>query len=64
MQSPPYIDPQTGKTYDTSNPTTKGWLTKQSVWLKVKLKRIYLNYIILIIFNKYSLYPINSIYVY
>jgi hypothetical protein len=34
MQRPPYVDPATGQTYDTSNPTTEGWLTKQSMWLK------------------------------
>lgn len=34
MQRPPYVDPTTGQRYDTSNPTTEGWLTKQSAWLK------------------------------
>ena len=29
-----YTDPNTGKTYDTSNPDFSGWLFKQSVWLK------------------------------
>lgn len=34
MQRPPYLDPATGIRYDTSNPTSEGWLTKQSEWLK------------------------------
>ncbi len=32
--SRPYTDPNTGKTFDTSNPDFSGWLSKQSVWLK------------------------------
>ena len=32
---PPYIDPTTNIIYDVDNPEYEGWLTKQSVWLKV-----------------------------
>ena len=34
MQRPPYLDPSTGITHDTSHPSSEGWLTKQSEWLK------------------------------
>lgn len=34
MQRPPYVDPTTGISYDTSNPIIEGWLTKRSMWLK------------------------------
>jgi hypothetical protein len=42
MQRPPYVDPATGKSYDTSNPTTEGWLTKQSMWLKDWRRRYFI----------------------
>ena len=35
MHYPPYIDPQTNIQYDTNNTEFEGWLTKQSMWLKV-----------------------------
>lgn len=34
MYRPPYIDPASGRSYDTSSPIIEGWLTKQSMWLK------------------------------
>eukprot|EP01031_Cornospumella_fuschlensis_P030165 gene30165-36442_t len=34
MQRPPFVDPATGRSHDTSNPVMEGWLTKQSMWLK------------------------------
>lgn len=42
MQRPPYFDPQTGQRHDTSSPTTEGWLTKQSVWLKDWRRRYFI----------------------
>eukprot|EP01035_Chromulina_nebulosa_P017775 gene17775-23379_t len=42
MSRPPYVDPQTGQRYDTSNPTTEGWLTKQSAWLKDWRRRYFI----------------------
>ena len=35
MIRPPYVDPQTNIVYDTDNPDFQGWLTKQSMWLRV-----------------------------
>jgi hypothetical protein len=35
MMRPPYIDPDTNIIYDIDNPEYEGWLTKQSMWLKV-----------------------------
>jgi hypothetical protein len=32
----PYVDPATNIIYDTDNPEYQGWLTKQSMWLKVR----------------------------
>ena len=37
MNRPPYVDPNTNIIYDTDNPEYEGFLTKQSVWLKVRL---------------------------
>lgn len=34
---PPYVDPTTNIIYDTDRPEYEGWLTKQSMWLKVRL---------------------------
>ena len=34
MSSRTFKNPQTGEIYDLSNPTMKGFLTKQSVWIK------------------------------
>lgn len=42
MQRPPYVDPQTGKSYDTSSPKMEGWLTKQSMWLKDWRRRYFI----------------------
>ncbi len=42
MQRPPYIDPTTGKSYDTTNPKNEGWLTKQSLWLKDWRRRYFI----------------------
>jgi hypothetical protein len=42
MQRPPYIDPTTGKSYDTTNPKVEGWLTKQSLWLKDWRRRYFI----------------------
>jgi hypothetical protein len=41
MSSPFFVDPKTGERYDTSNPNAKGWLTKQSVWLKDWRRRFF-----------------------
>ncbi len=35
LARPPYVDPTTNIIYDTDNPEYQGWLTKQSMWLKV-----------------------------
>ena len=32
----PYVDPNTNIMYETDNPEYHGWLTKQSMWLKVR----------------------------
>lgn len=42
MQRPAYVDPATGKVYDTSNPNLSGWLTKQSAWLKDWRRRYFI----------------------
>jgi len=42
MQRPPYEDPTTGQTYDCSNPSTAGWLTKQSAWLRDWRRRYFI----------------------
>lgn len=34
---PPFIDPVTGIAYDTNNSEFEGYLTKQSLWLRVSL---------------------------
>jgi hypothetical protein len=36
LARPPYVDPNTNIIYDTDNPEYEGWLTKQSMWLKVR----------------------------
>jgi hypothetical protein len=35
LARPPYVDPTTNIIYDTDSPEYEGWLTKQSMWLKV-----------------------------
>lgn len=35
LMRPHYVDPQTNMIYDTNDAEFEGWLTKQSVWLKV-----------------------------
>ena len=42
MQRQPYFDPRTGQRYDTTSPSTEGWLTKQSVWLKDWRRRFFI----------------------
>jgi hypothetical protein len=37
LARPPYVDPTTNIIYDTDNPEYQGYLTKQSMWLKVSL---------------------------
>jgi hypothetical protein len=37
LARPPYVDPNTNIIYDTDRPEYEGWLTKQSMWLKVSL---------------------------
>lgn len=37
MSRPPYVDPNTNIIYDTDNAEYEGFLTKQSMWLKVRL---------------------------
>jgi len=39
MMRPPFVDPATNIIYDTDNPEYEGWLTKQSMWLKVRATR-------------------------
>ena len=39
---PQYVDQATGKVYDTTNPTTEGWLTKQSVWFRDWRRRYFI----------------------
>lgn len=36
LARPPYVDPTTNIIYDTDSPEYEGWLTKQSMWLKVR----------------------------
>lgn len=38
---PPYISPE-GVAYDTNNPTTDGWLTKQSAWWGIWRRRYFI----------------------
>lgn len=38
----PYVDPQTGMKYETTNPDFHGWLTKQSSWLKEWRRRYFI----------------------
>ena len=35
LTRPPFIDPTTGIAYDASNSEFEGYLTKQSMWLRV-----------------------------
>ena len=35
LARPPYVDPNTNIIYECDNPEYQGWLTKQSMWLKV-----------------------------
>jgi hypothetical protein len=35
LPRPPFVDPTTNIIYDTDQPDYEGWLTKQSMWLKV-----------------------------
>ena len=35
LTRPPFIDPTTGIAYDASNSEVEGYLTKQSMWLRV-----------------------------
>lgn len=37
LARPPYVDPNTNIIYDTDRPEYEGWLTKQSMWLKVRV---------------------------
>ena len=37
LARPPYVDPNTNIIYDTDNAEYEGWLTKQSMWLKVRV---------------------------
>ena len=37
----PFIDPVTGIAYDTNNSEFEGYLTKQSLWLRVSLMRFF-----------------------
>ena len=39
---PPFIHPQTGERYETTNPSTEGWMTKQSSWLKDWRRRYFI----------------------
>lgn len=43
LHRPPFVDPTTNICYDTDNSDCEGWLTKQSMWLKV---RQYLSYVV------------------
>lgn len=36
LPRPPFVDPTTNIIYDTDHPDYEGWLTKQSMWLKVR----------------------------
>jgi hypothetical protein len=35
VMRPPYLDPETNIRYDTNDSEHEGWLTKQSMWVKV-----------------------------
>jgi hypothetical protein len=50
---PPFIDPVTGIAYDTNNSEFEGYLTKQSLWLRVSLLRYFLISLLLSI-RRYS----------
>jgi hypothetical protein len=39
LARPPFVDPNTNIIYDTDNPEFQGYLTKQSMWLKVRQSR-------------------------
>ena len=38
---PPYVDPE-GNIFDTNNPTTSGFLTKQSAWISQWRRRYFI----------------------
>lgn len=38
VMRPPYLDPETNIRYDTNDSEHEGWLTKQSMWVKVRLR--------------------------
>ena len=38
LMRPHYVDPQTNIVYDTNSADYEGWLTKQSSWLKVRVR--------------------------
>ncbi|KAJ1414276.1 hypothetical protein B484DRAFT_401814 [Ochromonadaceae sp. CCMP2298] len=42
MQRPAYLDKITGIRYETSNPSSEGWLTKRSDWLKDWRRRYFI----------------------
>jgi hypothetical protein len=42
MSRPPFFDPKSGQTFDCNNPSTEGWLTKQSTWLKDWRRRFFI----------------------
>ena len=44
LMRPPYIDPVTGVAYDTDKGDYEGYLTKQSMWLRVRLFFYMLNH--------------------
>ena len=38
----PYIDPRTGEKFETTGSTNRGWLTKQSTWIKDWRRRYFI----------------------
>jgi hypothetical protein len=61
LMRPPFVDPVTNIIYDVDNPEYEGWLTKQSMWLKVRLRCLTLrcviqySYLLLYVFTVYCM---------
>jgi hypothetical protein len=51
LMRPPFVDPVTNIIYDVDNPEYEGWLTKQSMWLKVRTVCVVVLYCIYIAFH-------------
>jgi hypothetical protein len=55
LMRPPYIDPTTGVAYDTDKGDYEGYLTKQSMWLRVRSSLSY-EYLVWLVVWTHALY--------